>query len=162
MSIVINGAGFEERADVYVSRAAIKWAVIQSMTKLYLIDGATGQPIEITDPAPPKSSSPQSSSSSWKKATPSSLRGVSSSPASPPEKVKELLATDPAVSGTYKIFLEGTSYTPGQAARGDHRYGLPHVRDQRGHDCSRDSHQSGQAACQEQQHFCQCHEHNQG
>ncbi|HPG71086.1 MAG TPA: hypothetical protein PLT21_03520, partial [Syntrophales bacterium] len=48
LGIVLNGYGWEGRADVYVTSAGKQWAIRQSMTRLYLIDPVTGRPVNIT------------------------------------------------------------------------------------------------------------------
>jgi hypothetical protein len=116
LGIVLNGFGWEGRADVYVTSAGKQWAIRQSMTRLYLIDPVTGAPINIT--AIPGALFAETQIRLLNKLHPELFENGRLREGVTPEEMRRVLMEDPRLGEVWKVWLSGTRYTPGQAAAG--------------------------------------------
>ena len=116
LGIVLNGFGWEGRADVYVTSAGKQWAIRQSMTRLYLIDPVTGQPVNIT--ATPGALFAETQVRILNKLHPELFENGRLREGITPEQVRQILMDDPRLGEVWKVWLSGTRYGAGQAAAG--------------------------------------------
>ena len=116
LGIVLNGFGWEGRADVYVTSAGKQWAIRQSMTRLYLIDPVTGQPVNIT--ATPGALFAETQVRILNKLHPELFENGRLREGITPEEIRRILAEDPRLGEVWKVWLSGTRYGTGQAAAG--------------------------------------------
>ena len=116
LGIVLNGFGWEGRSDVYVTSAGKQWAIRQSMTRLYLIDPVTGQPVNIT--ATPGALFVETQVRILNKLHPELFENGRLREGITPEEIRRILAEDPRLGEVWKVWLSGTRYGTGQAAAG--------------------------------------------
>ncbi len=116
LGIVLNGYGWEGRADVYVTSAGKQWAIRQSMTRLYLIDPVTGRPVNIT--ATPGALFAETQLRLLNKYYPGLFENGRLRENLTSEQIRRILMDDPRVGEVWKVWLSGTRYGTGQAAAG--------------------------------------------
>ena len=101
---------------MYVTSAGKQWAIRQSMTRLYLIDPATGQPINIT--ATPGALFAETQTRLLNKLHPELFENGRLREGITPDEARRILMDDPRLGEVWKVWLSGTRYTTGQAAAG--------------------------------------------
>ena len=116
LGIVLNGYGWEGRADVYVTSAGKQWAIRQSMTRLYLIDPVTGRSVNIT--ATPGALFAETQLRLLNKYYPGLFENGRLRENLTSEQIRQILMEDPRVGEVWKVWLSGTRYGTGQAAAG--------------------------------------------